>query len=378
MIPPSTGKPGVNVVGYLRSETGVGEAARTLVRALRRAGHPVACTSVHSPDGARQDDHSLGPLDDAPVHDISLFCVNASEVPSVRHELGPAFFSTRHNVGMWFWELERFPAGEPALGAFQEIWTASRFVQRAISDVAAVPVVNVRLPVTPPPASANPRAQFGLPDDRRIVLFVFDALSVVERKNPLALVDAYERAFGRRSQTALLVVKASRLDLFPDARADVREAVSSVGGVLIDRYLDRAGLAALFHACDVYVSLHRSEGFGLTLAEAMAIGKPVVATAYSGNLDFMTASNSLLVRHGLTRVGEGQGPYPASSVWADPDVDHAAECLARLVEDRPAAATLGRRGASDIAATHGLDTVGALLSARVSAIQAHRAARRPS
>jgi glycosyltransferase involved in cell wall biosynthesis len=360
---------GVNVIGYLRAETGVGEAARAMIRALRHAGHAVSSTSLDSPDGARQSDRTVKAVEAENLHGISLFCVNASETDTVYRALGPAFFAGRHNIGLWFWELDAFPASEPALGFFDEIWTSSRFVQRAVSEVAPVPVLNMRLPVTAP---ATPRAStiaaLELPRDRQIFLFAFDALSIVERKNPLAVVRAFEMAFGRASTDAHLVIKASRLELFPDDQAALRDAVASVGGRLIDAYLDRRSLDALFHACHVYVSLHRSEGFGLTIAEAMAIGKPVIATAYSGNMDFMTVGNSAPVGYAMTRLARSAGPYPKGACWAEPDLLDAARHMIRLAGDRDHATRMGQRAATDIAATHGLDAVGRLLSARVQAI----------
>jgi glycosyltransferase involved in cell wall biosynthesis len=230
-------------------------------------------------------------------------------------------------------------------------------------------VLNVRLPViAPAQPTAAAIAAVDLPRDRQILLFAFDALSVVERKNPMAVVRAFELAFGRASQLAHLVVKASRLELYPDDHEALRDAVASVGGTLIDSYLDRPSLNALFHACDIYVSLHRSEGFGLTIAEAMAIGKPVVATAYSGNMDFMGVGNSALVPYTMAQLTRAAGPYPKGACWAEPDIQDAAAHLARLVHDREFATRLGQRAASDIAASHGLDAVGRLLSARIQRI----------
>lgn len=369
----SGARPGVNVVGYLRSETGVGEAARAIVRGLRAEGHHVACTAVHSPDGARQGDASAGALTNAAPHDLSIVCVNANQVDVVRRELGPAFFTGRYNIGVWFWELDTFPAGEPALAVFDELWAASTFVQRALADVAPVPVVHVGLPVTPPAACAPAHARLGLAADRPVVLFVFDALSVVARKNPLAVVEAYQRAFADDLGRAQLVIKASRLELFPDDHRALAAAVAAVGGRLIDHYLTRAELGALFHAATIYISLHRSEGFGLTMAEAMACGTAVVATAYSGNLDFMTCDNSALVPWTPASVPPGAGPYPAGATWAEPDVADAARLLRRLVTEPGYAARLGARAARDLARTHSADAIGRRMSARLQAIADRRA-----
>jgi len=364
-------RPGVNVVGYLRAETGVGEAARALVRALRHAGHDVACTSVHSPDGSRQGDRSVGPLTNAPKHDLTVLCVNASEVGTVKRSLGPAFFAGRYTIGLWFWELEDFPALPPGYDAVDEIWTGSRFVQHAMAVTAPVPVVNVGVPVSAPPPLADARARLGLDPRRHLVLFVFDALSVIARKNPLGAVEAFRRAFGERSRAAQLVIKASRLDLFPAQHRALADAVATVGGRLIDTYLDRPVLAGLFHACDTYLSLHRAEGFGLTIAEAMAAGKPVVATAYSGPLEFMDVGTAALVRWAPGQVPADAAPYPPGARWAEPDIDDAAAQLTRLAADPAAAAALGRRAATSIVATHGISAIGARLSARLHHLHAH-------
>lgn len=361
--------PGVNVVGHLRAETVAGEAARTVVDAFRHAGHPVSCTSICASEREHDSPGSVTIAEAENVHEISLFCVDARETDAVYRALGPAYFAGRYSIGWWSWELDAFPASEPSLGFFDEIWTSSRFVQRAVSEAAPVPVLNLRLPVTPPimppPSTLN---ALDLPRDRRIVLFAFDALDVIERKNPLGVVRAFEMAFGRGSTEAHLVITAAHLDRFPHDQAALREAVTAAGGRLIETSLDRRSRDALLHACHLYVSLHRSEGFGATIAEAMAIGKPVVATAYSGNMDFMTVGNSAPVAYAMTRLARAVGPYPKGACWAEPDLLDAARHMARLVGDRDQAARLGQRAAADVASTHGLDAVSRLLSARVQAI----------
>jgi glycosyltransferase involved in cell wall biosynthesis len=367
------GTAGVNIVGYLRAETGMGEGGRTVLRGLQHIGYPVSHTVLESHDGARQADTSVHGASGHAPYPVSVFYANADQVDVLHRELGPAFFAGRYNIGFWSWELEAFPESLQRFAFFDEIWTNSRFVQSALAPLSPVPVVNVRLPIAVAPPPAGPlRARLGLPEDRAIFLFAFDALSILPRKNPMACVEAFRRAFGESSREAILVIKASRLDAFPADHATLADAVRAVGGRLFDAYLDRPSLAALFHACDAYVSLHRSEGFGLTMAEAMAMGKPVIATAYSGNMDFMTIGNSFPVRYTLTALVRALGPYPQGAVWAEPDVEHAA-ALMRAVVDRPdEARARARRAAADLAATHGIGVVGQLLKTRLDTIYRDR------
>jgi len=196
-------------------------------------------------------------------------------------------------------------------------------------------------PVSLPADAPGAPPPDGLPDGYRF-LFAFDYLSVFERKNPIAVVEAFRRAFVPGSGAAL-IVKTLNHDYAPDAHQRLRAAAAGHPNVhLIERRLSRAERDGLMNAANCYVSLHRAEGFGYTLAEAMWLGKPVVATGYSGNLDFMTAENSYPVDYRLVPIGPGCDPYPADGVWADPDIAHAAR-LMREVFDHPE--ERARRGA---------------------------------
>jgi glycosyltransferase involved in cell wall biosynthesis len=183
-------------------------------------------------------------------------------------------------------------------------------------------------------------------------------MSVTERKNPLGLVRAFSQAFAP-DEGPLLVLKTLNSGVDPVGAARLRTAADERSDVLLlDVALPAAKQHALTTLCDAYVSLHRAEGFGLGLAEAMALGKPAIATGYSGNLDFMTPENSYLVPYELVPIPAGIDPYPGGARWADPDLDEAARLLRHVVEYPDEAREKGARAAADIARTRGLEQTG--------------------
>jgi glycosyltransferase involved in cell wall biosynthesis len=245
--------------------------------------------------------------------------------------------------------LDTFPTeAERQLDFVDEIWTPSRFVADGAVKIAAGRPVRVMTPAIPVPTSPpNPRARFGLDPAAFVILFAFDAGSVFERKNPFALVEAVRHAF-RRDDRVTPVFKVSNGSAVPDEMSRLRSEVASLGGRTVEGFLPRTDTDALLAACDCYASLHRAEGFGFTLAEAMLLGKPTVATGYSGNLDFMTAENSFPVRHRLVELGHPIGPYPTGAVWAEPDVGHAAELLRHVFEHRDETQAVGLRAKREL------------------------------
>jgi len=371
--PPAGGRPaGVNVVGYLRGELGIGESARLMLHALDAAhvSHRTISADRHltSRQGARLDTR-----DDPRAFDVSLLCVNADMTAEVARTV-PALLAGTYRIGMWYWEVEEFPAGQHGTFAqVDEIWVATDFVRDAIEPHSPVPVRVLTPPLPQPrPVAAVDRSRFGLPD-RPVFLFSFDYLSTVERKNPLGLVDAFTRAFAP-GEGPVLVLKSINADQRPDDAERLRVRTASEPDViLIEKYLDADDRDALLAASDVYVSLHRAEGLGLTMAEAMAQGKPVIATGYSGNMQFMTEENSFLVPWTATPIPPDAPPYPAGARWADPDLDAAAALMRRVIDEPAMAAAHGAKAASDIR-EHSAEAAGRRIASRLEEI--HRTARR--
>lgn len=345
---------GLNVLGYLSAETGVGEVPRAVIRALQQRGYPVAITHLDNPDGARRNDRSaLGLPEGTPYH-VNLFAVNADGWASVKRLLDSRVIEQRRNIGFWFWEIASFPAEwMDRFENLNEIWVGSLFVQETVGAVSPIPVVKMGVPIVLRPPSSLSRRDLSLPEDRFVFLYAFDMLSIPERKNPLAVVEAYRLAFEPHFKDTHLVLKANHLHRFPEWRARLREAVASVRGTLIEETLDREHVNALYQLTDAYVSLHRSEGFGLTIAEAMRMGKPAIATDYGGPRDFLNQSNGYPVRYRLVELDQDYGPYRAGNVWADPDVEHAAELMRHVLERPEDRARRAQQAAQDIEHLYG-------------------------
>lgn len=345
------GKPRANVIGYFTGEFGVAEGGRALVAAARAADIELALINVLAPSSARaadnRFDHALG---EAAPHPINIVCVNAEQTPGVIAELGDRVFAGRYNIGLWFWELARFPPNWIAASdRIDEIWTATEFVSASIRAATSKPVNTVGIPVDATPSRPYRRSDFGLAEDPFTFLFSFDFNSYMRRKNPVATVRAFQSAFPPGDSRVALVLKstngAHRAALFDEVQASLHDDPRIR---LVDRFMDRDEMYGLESVTDAYVSLHRSEGFGLGLAESMFLGKPVIGTAYGGNTAFMDESNSCLVDYRLIDVQRGEYPFGEGQVWADPDIEHAAEHMRRLVDQPSFAADLGRRGQAHV------------------------------
>ncbi len=365
-------RPGMLVAGYLRAELGVGEGARLLIASLEAAAIPHA-TFVFTRTSSRQEHPFESTGRDATDLDIAVVCVNADHLAPFSRSVGSGFFQGRHVVGQWAWELEEFPDTWPAsFDLVDEIWAVSEFARNSIAAATDKPVFAlphaIVAPVVPPGVG---RRELGLPDHSFVFLFTLDLLSMLERKNPLGLIEAYRSAFTDDGRTTL-VLKVINGDQDVIGMERIRVAADRKDIIVLEEYLDRGDLAALMDTADCYVSLHRSEGFGLSMGEAMALGKPVIATGYSGNLDFMDDDTAYLVPWTAGSVPEGCDPYPAGFRWADPDLGAAAALMRTVFEHPEEARVLGMRARASVLAHHGPDARAEFLKRRFAAIESAR------
>ena len=370
---------GINVIGYLRAELGVGEAARATLRAAAAADVPASVVERRQGSESRQEEAIPAGATAGLKYPVNVWHVNPDQFPYATQELSLEDRNSRYNIGYWNWELPGFPrAWRDSIRHVDEIWVPSKFCEDAIRPHTSKPVTRIPYALDPLPAGPVTRRDFSWRDDEFIFLFVFDVLSIVERKNPLGLIEAYRRARSALPARCRLVLKVINSQSDPAAMARVRAAAAEEPSVsIIDRYLQRAELNGLFRCSDAYVSLHRSEGFGFTMAEAMSIGKPVIATGWSANVDFMTQANSRLVRHRLVSLDRDYGPYRRGSRWAEPDLDDAAAGLVEIATDPAARDRLGTAAADDIRRLLSPRAVGQQIAARLSAIREEAGNRGP-
>lgn len=352
-------KPGPVVVGGLLSTaSGLGEGARLCLDALRDLGRDAGRADLSSfflrPDlpevalpGASADDRQGGTL---------ILHINGPYTPYAALRLGRSFLSGRRVIGNWVWELPRMGADwSRGLRHVHEIWVPSRFTADALPPETNVPVKIVPYPVRPPAVTMD-RDRFGLPADTFVVLTAFDMGSSYVRKNPRAAIAAFRKAFGD-DPNCLLLLKVGHSGDANWAMRDMENAIAGMTNVrIMQQTLSRTEMAALVASSDTVLSLHRAEGFGLVPAEAMLLGVPVVATGWSGNLDFMTTEDSALVGYELVPVDDPQGTYTVpDTCWAEADVDEAAAWLARLRADPALRQSLSNRARHAASARFSLD-----------------------
>ena len=368
-----TARLGVNVAGYLDTESGMGEAARASIRSLEAAGIPVALNNVVSRLRKRDRSYAESFVTENP-HPFNLVHLNADNMGWFSEERGRQYFRQRYTIGYWFWELAAFrEEWVPFFDYVDEVWAASDFVRESYAAWSSVPVVRMPLPIVLPEVPNLGRSYFGMPSRGAVFLYIFDVSSQTERKNPLGAIRAFRRA-GFRADEATLVLKFTNAEYDRAAVRQLHEEASGLSVVFLDGYMDRAQVCALINAADCYFSPHRSEGFGLTILEAMRLGKPVIATAYSGNMDFMTPTNSFPLSYRLVTLERDYGPYMRGASWAEPDLDEAA-LLMRAVADGPDdARARGRLAQQEIERDRNPSATGAIVRRRLDDIRGSRSA----
>ena len=381
-VPPRSSPPAaeVNAFGDWTATTGLAEASRRSVKALLNSGVRVWLNDREVPGlprAAARMPHELRELRPGRHGPIDLWYLNVHEFPVIGEtELRPTG-SRRHVIGHWFWELPVVATRlAPQVRRVDELWVGSKFTAAAFRGHTDKPVYVMPQSVQATPDPRLRRADFDLPNSACLFFFHFDAASSPARKNPWSVLRAFRRAFdgSMRQSQVKLVIKTINLTRLPEAHERLTRELAAVGGILIDEDLATPTMDALINLCDVYVSLHRCEGFGLGMAEAMLMGLPVVATAYSGNMDFMSQANSCLTGYRLRAITDldvAHHPglelvYEIGQLWAEPNVDHAARWMRWLYENPSARRRIGALGAATIRKRYSQEAAGTAMTARLA------------
>ncbi|MDP9994301.1 glycosyltransferase involved in cell wall biosynthesis [Variovorax boronicumulans] len=365
-------KPTVNVIGHFCYPSGLRVSVEAMTEAMASAGVRTCLRDIRT--DARDDPQHVR-FDGLEAGDITI--IHAQPEPFFSEAYARADLVERmprtYRIAYWYWEFDSIPDAWTAHAAqADEVWTATEFIARGLRERLSVPVKTLFPGVTLAPFQIRDRAYFNLDADRFTFLFTFHMMSVMERKNPLGLVRAFKMAF-RADEPVALVLKTSFGDRHPEQFRALSEAVAGFPSItIIDQVLSSDEVLSLMHTCDAYVSLHRSEGLGLTMAEAMLMGKPVIATGFSGNMDFMDEENSLLVSYERVKVGRPIPPYDAELEWAEPSVEHAAQLLRQLYAEPEWAREVGARGKLSAQKKLSLESAGQRIAARLNEISVLR------
>ena len=324
---------GINEYGFFREENGLGQGARMYARSIEAAGIPHRFLHLDFIDWLPQNETSFDDkLDQKPEYAVNLIHLNPDQWDDGLRYFPQRNFDRHYNIGVWLWELETLPRPWlKYLDFVDELWVPSEFIAGAARKETSKPVTVIRYGMEVKRAELT-RADFELPEDKFIALSMYDSHSYVHRKNPMAAIEAFTEAFAG-NRDAVLIVKINHPKEEETARLEVQMKEAGVQYRLILDRMPREKLNALIASCDVFISLHRSEGFGLPVAEAMELGTATVATNWSSNAEFMDPDSACCVGYTLVPVGDRYQYAEEGQVWAEPDIHEAAAYLKKLYAD---------------------------------------------
>jgi len=348
-------KPGLNLIGYFSYTSGVAEVGRFFTQRLKKSLVPFLIYDIEAPSYKKLDSINFKEykpyLSTRTIYNKNIFFINADAIPYIKQQ-NPYLFIGRYNIAVFFWEFNDYFNFPEAFIVIDEVIAFTDFIATAVRKTApsSVKVTKLDFPfiknweINKSPALI--RNELDIDENQFVFIFNFDFHSVYERKNPEAILKAFEIAFSAMDNVRLILKSIHAEENsgnFKKFQFAVRNMKIKDKIIVINENLSRNEFMSMINAADCYVSLHRSEGLGLGMMEAMSMGKPVIATRYGGNTDFMHDDNSLLVSYKLIPVQEGAEPYKPGWLWADADVYEAAEYMQKLYKDRIFCNDLGKR-----------------------------------
>ena len=328
---------GINFHGFFKNSSGISQASRQNAMALKNAGVEIEFHNYYFENRIIKKDNDYHEYNSDKKNDfkINLFQINLNDLNDFFKTITNEVLKNKYNIAYWAWEFLEIPEEILIyLEVFDEIWVPSNFCVEAFSSIATIPVIRFMHPINSIKENNLNRSDFGLNDKNFIFLNIFDSISTTERKNPFGTIDAFNKAFDKKNENIKLIIKTFNLHKNKKLIKLFEVAVKANSNIiLIDEDFSQIKIEGLIKNCNSLISLHRAEGFGLTMAEAMYFGKPVIATGYSGNLDYMNVNNSFLIKHDYMKLNEDCGILKKGYVMAEPNIIHAAQQMIFVYEN---------------------------------------------
>ncbi|MGN0481508.1 MAG: glycosyltransferase family 4 protein [Lachnospiraceae bacterium] len=360
---------GVNLIGPIRAEMGLGQSCRLLANELNHTDLDFTINDYVLDGNLRAGDHSWdAKVTDSLEYGVNVMHIEPLDLAFAYEKLGSKTWEGHYNIGFWLWELEEFPENwKKSLALVDEVWTPSEFTSRCIRKVTDKPVFTIPYCVTAPVKEEYDRAYFGIPDDKFLFLVMYDTNSTMARKNPLGAIESFKKAFSPQDTGVGLVLKMNNprqedIDTLKASLAEYRNVY------YINKTMEKVEVNSLIKCADVFVSLHRAEGFGLVMAEAMLNKTPCIATNWSSNTEFMNEEVACMVDYTFTTLKKTQEPYKKGSRWADANTDTAAEFMKKLAGDREYYNNLAEKGKTYIEEKLGMAQAVRMIEKRIDQI----------
>ena len=327
---------GVNLFGLVRAQMGLGQSCRLLANTLEHGQIDYTLYDFALPSTLLcANDHTYDhKISDEIKYNINLIHINPDEMRLLYTRLSPECWDNNYNIAFWLWELEQIPENwSQYFPMLDEIWTPSEFISKNLRKVTHLPVKTIPYWVTADTDLQYNRSFFDLPEQKFLFLTMYDSNSTMERKNPKGAVSAFKKAFSPEDDSVGIVVKINNA-----RETDIQTLKSELSAYknvyYITRTLEKVQVNSLIECCDAFISLHRAEGFGLVMAEAMLVGTPCIATNWSSNTEFMNNDVACMVEYTFKTLDRDCPPYKKGAVWADADTGMAADYMIKLVNDK--------------------------------------------